>query len=173
MREKSILKEVNTFNYNYRSVPRSIININELFTSSSYQSRFYCGGQIDLKYHNKLKQRKQFRANSNHGNSYSVHLVDSNGFFNHPQIPSIVWSPFYLSVEENLINKNGIVNFFHDHLRQAVESRYLPTEEDKRQGYLKLANFFNAQDIDERYVSFRQKRYSFCVLISSIKDRFL
>ena len=70
-----------------------------------------------------------------------------------PQVPSIVWSPFYLSLEENLINKNGIVNFFHDHLRQAVEARYLPTDEDKQQGYQKLANFFNAQDIDERYVS--------------------
>ncbi|XP_041454385.1 uncharacterized protein LOC121407396 [Lytechinus variegatus] len=67
------------------------------------------------------------------------------------KVPSAVWSPFYLSLEENLINRNGLVNFFHDHLRQAVESRYLPTEEDKRKRYLELANFFNAQDIDDRY----------------------
>ncbi|XP_071484949.1 uncharacterized protein [Diadema antillarum] len=66
-------------------------------------------------------------------------------------VPGFVWSPFYLSLEENLINRNGLVNFFHDHLRQAVESRYLPTPEDKRQCYLRLANFFNAQDIDDRY----------------------
>lgn len=67
------------------------------------------------------------------------------------KVPSLIWSPFYLSLEENLINRNGVVNFFHDHLRQAVEARYLPTPEDKRLGYLKLANFFNAQDIDTRY----------------------
>ncbi|XP_063951363.1 uncharacterized protein LOC129253865 [Lytechinus pictus] len=67
------------------------------------------------------------------------------------KVPSAVWSPFYLSLEENLINRNGLVNFFHDHLRQAVESRYLPTEEDKCKMYLELANFFNAQDIDDRY----------------------
>eukprot|EP00057_Strongylocentrotus_purpuratus_P003545 XP_003726872.2 PREDICTED: TPR repeat-containing protein DDB_G0287407 [Strongylocentrotus purpuratus] len=70
---------------------------------------------------------------------------------NECQVPSAVWSPFYLSLEENLINRNGLLNFFHDHLRQAVESRYLPTDEDKRKNYVELANFFNAQDIDDRY----------------------
>ena len=64
-----------------------------------------------------------------------------------------MWSPFYLSLEENLVNRNGIVNFFHDYLRQAVERKFLPTPEDKRKGYLELANFFNASDIDDRYVS--------------------
>ncbi|XP_030831949.1 TPR repeat-containing protein DDB_G0287407 [Strongylocentrotus purpuratus] len=67
------------------------------------------------------------------------------------KIPSAVWSPFYLSLEDNLINRNGLLNFFHDHLRQAVERRYLPTDEDKRKKFVELSNFFNAQDIDDRY----------------------
>eukprot|EP00057_Strongylocentrotus_purpuratus_P006384 XP_011660858.1 PREDICTED: uncharacterized protein LOC576310 isoform X1 [Strongylocentrotus purpuratus] len=68
------------------------------------------------------------------------------------QVPSRVWSPFYLSLEENLVNRNGIVNFFHDHLRQAVERKYVSIPADKRRGFLKLAEFFEKQDINERYV---------------------
>ncbi|XP_030833932.1 TPR repeat-containing protein DDB_G0287407 [Strongylocentrotus purpuratus] len=68
------------------------------------------------------------------------------------QVPSRVWSPFYLSLEENLVNRNGIVNFFHDHLRQAVERKYVSIQADKRRGFLKLAEFFEKHDINERYV---------------------
>ena len=68
------------------------------------------------------------------------------------QVPSAVWSPFYLSLVENLVNRNGILNFFHDHLRQAVESKYLPTPDDKKQGYLQLANFFSKRPVDDRVV---------------------
>ncbi|XP_038072011.1 uncharacterized protein LOC119740704 [Patiria miniata] len=68
------------------------------------------------------------------------------------QVPSKIWSPFYLSLEENLVNRNGILNFFHDHLRQAVERKYLSTPELKREAFLALANWFNTQDIDDRYV---------------------
>ena len=68
------------------------------------------------------------------------------------QIPSAVWSPFYLSLVENLVNRNGIVNFFHDHLRQAVESKYLPTAGDKTAGYQRLADFFGDRPLDNRVV---------------------
>ncbi|XP_019626894.1 PREDICTED: uncharacterized protein LOC109471895 isoform X3 [Branchiostoma belcheri] len=67
-------------------------------------------------------------------------------------VPSVVWSPFYLSLDDNLINRNGILNFFHDHLRQAVEARYLPSAEDKRRKYLELADYFATREIDDRVV---------------------
>ncbi|CAH1253937.1 TEP1 [Branchiostoma lanceolatum] len=67
-------------------------------------------------------------------------------------VPSVVWSPFYLSLDDNLINRNGILNFFHDHLRQAVEARYLPTADDKRLKYLELADYFATREIDDRVV---------------------
>ncbi len=70
------------------------------------------------------------------------------------QVPTAVWSPFYLSLVENIVNRNGIINFFHDHLRQAVETKYLPTDADKKKGYLWLANYFDNKDIDDRVVSF-------------------
>ena len=64
-----------------------------------------------------------------------------------------MWSPFYLSVVDNLVNRNGIVNFFHDHLRQAVETKYLPTDDDKRKGYIWLAKFFSSRSVGDRVVS--------------------
>ncbi|XP_033109970.1 uncharacterized protein LOC117111193 [Anneissia japonica] len=67
------------------------------------------------------------------------------------KVSSRIWSPFYLSLEENLINRNGVLNFFHDHLRQAVERKYLGTHDLKQQCYIGLANFFNKKDIDDRY----------------------
>ncbi|XP_013386754.1 TPR repeat-containing protein DDB_G0287407-like [Lingula anatina] len=67
-------------------------------------------------------------------------------------VPPAVWSPFYLSLEDNLVNRNGILNFFHDHLRQAVESKYLPTEEEKLKGYKTLAEFFEKRELDGRKV---------------------
>ncbi|CAG2252128.1 NPHP3 [Mytilus edulis] len=67
-------------------------------------------------------------------------------------IPSAIWSPFYISLYENLVNRNGILNFFHDHLRQAVERKYIPTHEAKVKGYLCLADFHAAKETSDRTV---------------------
>ncbi|XP_053394800.1 uncharacterized protein LOC123525710 isoform X2 [Mercenaria mercenaria] len=67
-------------------------------------------------------------------------------------VKSAVWSPFYLSLYENLVNRDGILNFFHDHLRQAVEKKYLSTKEEKKKFYLKLADFFEMRELSARKV---------------------
>ncbi|KAL5013818.1 hypothetical protein ScPMuIL_008088 [Solemya velum] len=67
-------------------------------------------------------------------------------------VPSAVWSPFYLSLAENLVNRNGILNFFHDHLRRAVETKYLNSQESKIKFYKKLAEFFQDKQLDDRVV---------------------
>ena len=66
----------------------------------------------------------------------------------------MIWSPFYISLYENLVNRNGLLNFFHDHLRQAVEKKYLSTAEDKRLGYLRLADFHGSKETSNRTVLF-------------------
>ncbi|XP_076109505.1 uncharacterized protein LOC143078527 [Mytilus galloprovincialis] len=82
-------------------------------------------------------------ANRGMSESELVELLD---------IPSAIWSPFYISLYENLVNRNGILNFFHDHLRQAVERKYIPTHEAKVKGYLCLADFHAAKDTSDRTV---------------------
>ncbi|XP_071175248.1 uncharacterized protein [Mytilus edulis] len=82
-------------------------------------------------------------ANKGMSESEIVELLD---------VTSAVWSPFYLSLYENLVNRNGLLNFFHDHLRQAVEKKYLSDAEAKRNGYLRLANFFVSKETSNRTV---------------------
>ncbi|KAL4236673.1 hypothetical protein ACF0H5_005057 [Mactra antiquata] len=67
-------------------------------------------------------------------------------------VSSAVWSPFYLSLYENLVNRDGILNFFHDHLRQAVEKKYLSKDNDKKACYLKLADYFEKKELSSRKV---------------------
>ncbi|XP_061175870.1 uncharacterized protein LOC133184810 [Saccostrea echinata] len=68
------------------------------------------------------------------------------------EVPMAVWSPFYMSLSDSLVNKDGILNFFHDHLRQAVERKYLSTAEEKKATYLKLANYFSTKELTDRVV---------------------
>jgi tetratricopeptide (TPR) repeat protein len=60
-------------------------------------------------------------------------------------LPRIYWSPLYLAAEASLVNRAGWLGFFHDHLRRAVENRYLPREQDRHDIREKLARFFSQQ----------------------------
>ena len=72
-------------------------------------------------------------------------------------MPRAYWSPLYLAAEESLVSRSGLLNFFHDYLRKAVEDRYFhDTEkkcldaEKKRQKHLQLADYFEKRPLDER-----------------------
>jgi tetratricopeptide (TPR) repeat protein len=58
------------------------------------------------------------------------------------QLPSALWSPFYLAVKESLLNRSGLFSFFHDDFRRAVEKRYLPGDDEKRAAHRELADYF-------------------------------
>lgn len=62
------------------------------------------------------------------------------------------WSPLFLATEEALISKSGMLNFFHDYLRAAVEARYLNGKELQQAAHLKLADYFEKRQLDERKV---------------------
>lgn len=40
-------------------------------------------------------------------------------------VSRMVFSPFFFAIQESLVSRSGLLNFFHDYLRQAVEARYL------------------------------------------------
>jgi hypothetical protein len=40
-------------------------------------------------------------------------------------IPQAIWSPLYLALQNALVSREGLLSFFHDYLKQAVENRYL------------------------------------------------
>jgi nephrocystin-3 len=47
-----------------------------------------------------------------------------------------------MSLDYHLLRREGLLTFFHDFLRRAVESRYLNVDEDKRLRHLALADYF-------------------------------
>lgn len=59
-------------------------------------------------------------------------------------------STFLLALDYHLARKGGLLNFFHDYLRQAVKARYLPSDEDIKAQHRKLAEWFDRQELDAR-----------------------
>jgi len=55
-------------------------------------------------------------------------------------------SPFLFSIQEFIVNRGGMLNFFHDYLRQAVEAKYLSTESAKNQYRRRLVQFFEGPE---------------------------
>jgi nephrocystin-3 len=50
-------------------------------------------------------------------------------------IPQAVWSPLYLALQNALVSRGGLLSFFHDYLKQAVENRYLLSREKQPSSY--------------------------------------
>lgn len=57
-------------------------------------------------------------------------------------VPSAVWSPLQLAVQESLASNLGYITFFHEFLRQAVAARYMGTPEAEKSVHLSLADYF-------------------------------
>ncbi|MBI3610872.1 MAG: DUF4062 domain-containing protein [Nitrospirae bacterium] len=67
-------------------------------------------------------------------------------------IPQAVWSPLYLALVESLVSRSGLLGFFHDYLREAVEERYLPERSLQQATHLRLADYFGSRALDARTV---------------------
>lgn len=67
-------------------------------------------------------------------------------------LPRSIWSPLYLALQESLVSRTGLLSFFHEYLRNAVRSRYLPDENMEQKAHLHLADYFVAQEPNTRRV---------------------
>jgi len=56
-------------------------------------------------------------------------------------LPRAYWSGLYLAAEQSLVNRSGLIGFFHEYLREAVRQRYLPSEEQQKAVHLRLADY--------------------------------
>lgn len=68
-------------------------------------------------------------------------LLEILGTENSP-MPRAYWSPLYLALEESLVGRSGLLTFFHDFLKKAVEIRYLNSDELKQKAHSQLAEYF-------------------------------
>jgi tetratricopeptide (TPR) repeat protein len=68
-------------------------------------------------------------------------LLGSNG----QPLPRAYWSPLYLAAEQSLVSRSGLISFFHDYLREAVQQSYLSTAVDRQRAHRTLARSFAGQ----------------------------
>lgn len=68
------------------------------------------------------------------------------------RLPRAHWSPLYLAAESSLVNRSGLIGFFHEHLRRAVRDRYLPTVAEREASHLRLADYFLGRELGSRTV---------------------
>ncbi len=74
-------------------------------------------------------------------------LLDLLGTEGEP-LPGAVWSPLYLAAEHALMDRAGLISFGHDYFRHAVQDRYLATEATRQATHLRLAAYFDRQDLE-------------------------
>ena len=65
-------------------------------------------------------------------------------------IPRIQLSRLLLSFDYHLLQKNGLLDFFHDYLRRGVEERYFETDGYRERVHARLAAFFEGEELTER-----------------------
>lgn len=68
-------------------------------------------------------------------------------------LPQAIWSPLHLALAESLVNRGGLLTFFHDYLRKAVEKRYLADAASVLAARKRIADYFGARPGDERKAS--------------------
>ena len=57
-------------------------------------------------------------------------------------LPAAHWAPLFYAAERSLMGHGGLLNFFHEYLRQAIRTRYVPTEAQQHAAHLRLADYF-------------------------------
>jgi len=60
-------------------------------------------------------------------------------------LPRAVWSPLYLAAEPSLLVRSGLIDFFHDYVREAVRRCYIANDQAGQEAHLRLADYFEAQ----------------------------
>ena len=65
-------------------------------------------------------------------------------------MPRAYWSPLYLALEESLVSRAGLLTFFHDFLKKAVEDRYFKDDASQKSYHLRLADYFEKRETDDR-----------------------
>lgn len=78
-------------------------------------------------------------------------LLDLLGSEGRP-LPRAHWSPLFLAAEASLVSRSGLLGFFHDYIRRAVERRYLPDERARRAAHQRLADYFHEREVGPRRI---------------------
>jgi hypothetical protein len=76
-------------------------------------------------------------------------LLSRNG----DPLPMANWLQLYFAGEQLFVIRSGLIGFAHDHIRRAVEDRYVPGEEARRAVHHQLADYFDSRDLSFRKIA--------------------
>jgi tetratricopeptide (TPR) repeat protein len=62
------------------------------------------------------------------------------------------WAPIHNALDEAILESGGRLTFGHDYFRKAVEDRFLPAPGQQQQAHLRLAEWFDQQEVTARAV---------------------
>ena len=66
------------------------------------------------------------------------------------RLSRLVISTFLMAIDAHLAKRGGLLNFFHDYLRQAVKRNCLENKETEVNAHTKLARYFQQQELNNR-----------------------
>jgi nephrocystin-3 len=58
-------------------------------------------------------------------------------------LPHALWSALYLAADHGLLNRSGLVGPADDHLRRAIETKWLSSTDTRRSAHLAVASYFS------------------------------
>jgi nephrocystin-3 len=67
-------------------------------------------------------------------------------------LPQAYWSPLYLASETSLVNRSGLIDFFHQYFRTTVAHRYISSEKIIHNLHRKLADYFSIKPLGKRKI---------------------
>ena len=76
-----------------------------------------------------------------------LELLKSQG---QDRLPAAYWTPLRYAIADGLVDRDGMLAFTHEHLRLAVERKYLPVQDAQDELRLTLTDYFEAQPISAR-----------------------
>jgi tetratricopeptide (TPR) repeat protein len=65
-------------------------------------------------------------------------------------LPRAHWAPLALAADSILVSRSGLLGFAHDYIREAVRTKYLPRERDRRRVHRRLADDFERRELGRR-----------------------
>ncbi len=80
----------------------------------------------------------------------SRHGLDETELTELTGIGRLKLSTMLSGLDYHLVRKDGVLTFFHDYLRRAVENRYVSNAESRRQRWSQLAEYYQRQDVGMR-----------------------
>lgn len=77
-----------------------------------------------------------------------LELLGRNG----RRIPTFLWTTLRLAAGEAIVARDGLLSFANSYLRTAVRDRYVANKERQRRAHLRLAGYFQRNELSERKV---------------------